>query len=196
MKKIIMALAILGSTLLMAGGDIKPAETAVVAEVPSSKTGLYAGVGLGVGYTYTEGNFDFSDDVAGESYVDPMVGLKVGYDFYKTGDFTAAVEGRLMSSFNSNDFDTTVYSAFLVPKYEVMRDGRVYGLIGASRVRYNVGNDTESYTDFAFGLGAEYDITKDVSVSVDWTSNMWNNDKDCLDDLNNDIVAMYVTYKF
>jgi len=194
MKKLITTLMAVG-TIAFAGGNISPVEP-VVAE-DSATTGAYVGLGLGSTWTYTKGNFDFSSDVAGESYIDPMLGINLGYTFYTVGAFDLSAEGRILASYNANDFDTTVYSAYLKPKYTFTDYGfGVYGLLGLAHVRWNDGAYSVNKTGFSFGLGAEYQITKRVSVSADWTSNIWNKEVDGVKNLNNDVVMVWLNYKF
>jgi len=190
MKKIVMLMAFVGT--LWAGGDVAPVEPVV--SVVKQKD-FYVGAGLGTTWNYRKGDFEFADD---EKYskVDPAVGIKAGYTFYRDGDFSASAEGRLVSTFNSNDLDTTVYSAFLVPKYKVAKDVSVYGLLGGSHLRLNEGSYNTSKNAFAFGVGAEYDLTKDVVLSADWVSNAWNKKVGCEKDFNNDTVMAFVSYKF
>jgi len=183
------------TAILSAGGNLAP--VAQVKEAESPVAGLYFGGGIGNTWTYDKGDFDFSNDKAGKSYVDAISGLQVGYEFAKYGNFSFAAEGRLLSSFDSNDFDTTVYSAYLRPEYNF--EGYpigIYGLIGASHVRYNVGPANDSQNAFSFGLGAEYKITKHVSISADWTSNLWNKDTVGNKNTNNDVAMVWVSYKF
>jgi len=190
MKKIMMS-AIVASGLLMAGGDISP-----VTQVTPDSSDFYVGLGLGSTWTYTKGDFDLTDDVLGKSYVDPMMGFRAGYTFWRSGDFEAAVEGRVLASFDSNDFDTTVYSAFIKPEYWVTPEIGVYGLGGYSYTRWNAGGWSDHQGSFAFGLGAEYQITKSVSVSADWVSNVWNDNVAGVKNLNNDVAMVWLNYKF
>jgi opacity protein-like surface antigen len=196
MKKLMSALvAFMFSAILMAGGNIAP--IAQVAPDSDSTIGMYVGAGVGSSWTYHKGDFDFASDKAGKSYVDPLTGIKVGYEFYRDGSIGVAIEGRMLASINADDFDTSIYSAYLKPEYYFGEYPiGVYGLIGASHVRYNDGSDSESHNGFSFGLGAEYQITKRISVSADWTSNLWNKDALGGKDINNDVAMVWVNFKF
>ncbi len=194
MKKIFMAL-VASLTLGFAGGNIAPVAS-VVDESPLA--GLYIGGGLGSTWTYDTGDFDFSSDTD-KSVVDPAIGLRVGYDFYKNSGFVVGAEGRIVASFDANDFDTTVYSLYLKPGYEFEGTGfGVYGLAGYSWTRWDAGEDSINTDGFSFGLGAEYSFTKHLSVAVDWTSNVWDDSISDVDgkNINNDVVMVWVNYKF
>ena len=190
-KSIVLSLMVAASAVF-AGGNISP----VVPVVEDEPIGIYVGGGLGSTWTYETGDFDFSSDT-GSSKVDPAIGLRLGYEFAKYGNFGFAVEGRIVSSFDANDFDTTVYSAFLKPEYYIEgTEFGLYGLAGYSYTRWNVGDVDSDKSGFAFGLGAEYALTKNVSVSADWTSNVWKDDVDGADNVNNDVVMVWLNYKF
>lgn len=196
MKKFLAAIVavMLSAGTSFAGGDIAP-----VAQVSpaSDSSDFYLGLGAGTNWTYHKGDFDFSNTVVGESYVNPVIGLKGGYEFYKVGDFGFAVEGRVLSTINADYFDTSVYSLYIKPEYYIGDTGYgVYGLIGASHLRFNDGTGSENANSFSFGLGAEYQITKRISVSADWTSNMWNKDVLGGKDINDDTVMVWVNFKF
>ena len=188
-KNIVMSLVI-GVSAMFAGGSISP-----VVNVDESKTGLYLGVFTGSLWNYEGGEFDFTSDTD-YSVVDGVVGVDVGYTFYKTGPFEAAIEGRVYSTYNANDFDTTVYSTYLKPTYNINSKVGVYGLLGASHVRLNAGYESVSKNGFSWGLGAKYGINKDVDLFVDYTSHLWNKTVGYANDFNTDAVVVGLNYKF
>jgi len=191
MKKILMSV-IASASILMAGGNIST--VAPVSEAPSY-TGLYVGAGLGSTWTYTKGDFDFSDDTT-KSVVDPAIGLRVGYNFWQYGSFVLGTEGRLTASFDADDTDVTSYEVFVKPEYFVTPEFSVYGLAGYGWTRWNEGSAVYKSNGFAGGLGVGYKLTKDVSVSADWVTSVWNKDLMGEKDLNNDKVMVWLNYKF
>lgn len=190
MKKILAAL-VATITMAFSGGNIAP-----VTQVTPDTTDFYAGIGFGAGWTYRTGDWDFSSDTDG-SVVDPMIGARLGYTFYRYDAFEAAIEGRIMSTFNADDVDTTVYNVFVKPEYWFTPEIGVYGLLGYGYTRWNAGEDAAHKSGFAGGLGAEYQFTKNVSVSADWVTNVWDRDVAEFDEkVNQDVVTLWVNYNF
>ena len=192
MKKLIYTIVAVFASALMAGGNLTP-----IAPV-TTPAGVYVGVGLGSAWTYTKGDFDLTDDVAGKSNIDPAIGIKVGAEFVRWDSVGLGAEGRLIASFNSDDFDTTVYSLFVKPEYYFGTNDEfgLYALAGYSYVRYNAGSATDHKGGFAGGLGLDYKLTDNVVVSVDWVSNLWNKEVGGKKDLNNDAAMLWVSYQF
>ncbi len=205
MKKIVLAMVALfmGATMVMAGGDI-----AQIEETPASdNSGFY----VGGGYSY------LNTDVTG--YIDERfdgdnhgILLVAGYDFNEY----IAVEGRYNYGFESGytyngfeglgniDTDISIWSAFVKPQYPVTNDFSVYALIGISNSTVSIDaiDVIDAETSFAWGVGAAYDFTKNLSVFVDYT-NLYNDtfteDLDLFDPtFDGDIysVNVGVTYKF
>jgi opacity protein-like surface antigen len=125
-----------------------------------------------------------------------MMGVRAGWTFYRNDAFESAIEGRIMSTFNADDFDTTVYNVFVKPEYWITPEIGVYGLVGYGYTRWNAGEESIHKSGFAGGLGAEYQFTKNVSVSADWVTNVWDKKVGSIDNINQDVVTLWVNYKF
>jgi len=200
MKKslsIVAIIALAGSTL-MAGGDIVPVQAPMPhVEMPAmpeiSDSGFYLGAfygasnidsgiksgALGVRATYF-------DDVDYGSF-----GIDAGYKF----NSFIAVEGRYWfgADENANDIllDETfsvsndTWALYVKPMYPVTDTINVYALLGYANSDF-VGThptitltpDTD-YDGFSWGIGADYEITDNISVFVDYT-NMFDESYDSL----------------
>ncbi len=142
----------------MAGGDIAPVETPVVAPAPVG--GFYAG--LGVASNKASWN-NGSDTVTNYT----LIG---GYEF---NDYLA-VEGRFTDTMSGkNDIDyVTGGSVFLKPQYPVFDAMKVYALVGVGYTKIFAANNSTvaKGNDFQWGLGASYDVMDNMAVFVDYTS--------------------------
>lgn len=97
----------------------------------------------------------------------------VGYEFHPN----IAAEGMLMFGTNSaSDQGTDVklknaYGLFVKPKYDfgnVEAFGRLGWVRGKVGVSNAAGSTSDSKSDFAFGLGANYRFNPRMSVGLDW----------------------------
>jgi opacity protein-like surface antigen len=201
-KKLMVAIVAIAtfSGFAVAGGDITPAydnDTTSGAEsgFVDVRDGVYLGLGLGSVWNYTDGNFDLTDDTD-ESVVDPFMQAILGYEFYKYDIFAASAELRLGSSFDGDDIDTTVFTGYLKGHLDVVDDFGVYGLVGASHLRWNIGDYSANENAFSWGLGVDYKLTKNLSAFAEYQFLMWNKDVDGAKDVNTDVALIGVTYRF
>ena len=195
MKKILVA-AIAALTMgasAFAGGDIAPVETVIV-EAPAAKN-LYVGVS-GQATIQTTEISDTFDSVAWDN-AKYGVGIQAGYVFFRSGDFSTALEGRYTYSWdevNGVDLDTGILSGFLKPAYDF---GPVtgYALIGYSQVDLDVLGTSDG---FAWGLGISGDVTDSIEVFMDVTVNPdFNNGVDTiLLDVDHEVITLGVNYRF
>jgi len=185
MKKLTLSLTTIlaMSTFAVAGGDIAPVEpvveTPMVMEAPVN-TGFY----LGLAYGYEKLTIERS--VGGNNLLNEKFGsimLDAGYKFNQY----VAVEGRYWSGINSNNdlswrtglpSDVTVdaWGIYVKPMFPVTNAMNIYGLVGygSADASYKPNNNisiTSDNTDgFSWGIGADYAITNNWSVFVDYTS--------------------------
>ncbi len=188
MKKILVAFTAL-MAMAFAGGDIAP----IVEEAPAPVTkNFYVGInGQALVRTVDTDIFDGTtwDEAA------YGIGAQAGWVFFRTGDFSTAVEGRYTYSWDDDGFgDTGVLSAFLKPAYDF---GPVtgYALIGYS----DVDVDTIGSTDgFAWGLGISGDVAQNIEVFVYYTVNPdFNEDfKYALANFDHEVITIGLNYKF
>lgn len=198
MKKILMTLVAV-ATLGFAGGDIAPVqEPVVVAEAPF--TGFYVGGAITANETYVNGEKKYFGD---DDYTETAYGLGLvgGYVFYNDGRFSVAGELRGARSFwaESEGMDYTYnYGAFIRPEVYVF-DNTVglYGLAGYAKTAFvPTAGETVDESGFAYGVGAEYFVSKELSVFVDYT--MLPDFDAGIDErkINNDQVQLGVSYRF
>ena len=171
MKKMLLGLA-LASTILMAGGNVAPADNAVVAPIVESQDG-YFGVSTSVGVS------DRNDiDWFGLT----SVGVQAGYTIYRNENFTTSVEGRYTTD-TMDWFDTYTYGLYAKPGYD-MGGVTAYGLLG-----YQDGSSNEVLDfdgEFAYGGGVTTDVFG-YDVFVDY---VYGNDT------KSEIVSIGMNYKF
>jgi opacity protein-like surface antigen len=184
MKKLTLSLTTIlaMSTFAVAGGDIAPVEpvveTPMVMEAPAN-TGFY----LGLAYGYEKLKIERA---GGGSLVNEKFGSIMVDAGYKFNQYVA-VEGRYWSGINSNndlawrsglpaDITVDAWGIYLKPMYPVSSAFNIYGLVGygSADATYdlpNAGSITSDSTDgFSWGIGADYAITNNWSVFVDYTS--------------------------
>ena len=186
MKKLTLSLVTIlaTSTFAIAGGDIEPVEpmvpAVVVDEAPASTGGLY----LGIAYGYETLTIDRA---SGGNLIDEQFGsimLDAGYKFNQY----VAVEGRYWAGISSsNDLawrtglpsDVTVdaWGVYLKPMFPVSNQFNIYGLVGygSADATYEPSNtlisiSSDSVSGFSWGVGADYALTNNWSVFVDYTS--------------------------
>ncbi len=142
----------------MAGGDIAPVETPVVAPAPVG--GFYAGLGV----ASNKASWDDGSDTL-TNYT--LIG---GYEFNNY----FAVEGRFTDTMSGkNDINHAISgSVFLKPQYPVFDAMKVYALagVGYTKVTPKDGGGSAKGNDFQWGLGASYDVMDNVVLFVDYTS--------------------------
>ena len=188
-KKILFAL-MATMTMAFAGGDIAPvAEVAPVQVAPVKN--WYVGGALTANQAFEDRDWFSTNDKNSMSY---GIGGQLGYVFYRSGDFSTAVEGRITYTFmgdadGSNDFWTG--DALIKPAY-AFGDVSVYGLAGYTYADYDIANFNESSVDgFVWGGGVEYAIDNTWSVFGDYTVR-----PEIADGVDNEVVTVGVNYKF
>ena len=184
MKKLTLSLTTIlaMSAFAVAGGDIEPVEPVVqtpMVETAPANTGFY--VGIGYGYEKL-----IIDEKNGPGRINEKFGsimLDAGYKFNPY----IGVEGRYWSGINSsNDLawrtgirsDVTVdaWGLYVKPMYPVSNAMNLYGLLGYGSVDATFdlpsgGSLTsDSVSGFSWGIGADYAITNNWSVFLDYTS--------------------------
>ena len=82
-----------------------------------------------------------------------------GYSFNKY----LGIEGRY--SFNNGN-NTDIWSIFVKPKYPILNNLNLYGLIGYGGIKV----PPHQKEDVQFGLGAEYSLSPNIGVYADYTT--------------------------
>lgn len=184
MKKLTFSLAAIlaTSTFALAGGDIAPVEPVIQTPVvvdEVSTGGLY----LGLGYGYETLTIDRA---SGGNLLDEKFGsimLDAGYKFNKY----VAVEGRYWAGINSSnalgwrtgipsDITVDAFGLYVKPMFPVSNAFNIYGLVGygSADATYEPNNNvtitSDSVSGFSWGIGAEYSVTSNWSIFVDYTS--------------------------
>jgi len=199
MKKIILALAAF-TTLGFAGGNIAPID-APVAVIPTTND-FYVGGQLTAVQTYVNGQSDWFDDGL-DAETGYGFGIQAGYVFYRTGDFSTAIEGRVSKTFWNYGMDgfqvdgsdsLLTYSLLLKPQYN-FGDFGVYGLVGYGKSKFESGSFSVQDNDIVWGGGANYAINDTWEIFADYTVNP-SFEEDAIEDIENDIIAIGVNYKF
>jgi len=218
MKKIVLSVCAVAamSSFVVAGGDLKEVEPAVVPVVPmveEEKTPWYAGLALAYNQTYSTDYGFFDDGTATQDQTGKVIGL-VGYNFHEN----LAVEGRIGGSFFEEDYaEVTTYSIFLKPQYPVSEDFTVYALLGFGSVQVDgtdgdepahanmVGQEILDETAFQWGVGLSYKINEDFSIFADYTrlasdadisSTLYGYDPVVYNELSSQDFTVGITYNF
>ena len=198
MKKIALSLvSVLAlSGFAVAGGNVAPVEPVVEAPVPVvDNSAFYVGIGYGY-FKQTTDNVKIDAN---------SVLLQVGYQYNEY----VALEGRYWigaggidqsPNDNSGDFDS--WGLYVKPMYPVTSAFDIYALLGYadSTIDYDSSWKWET-DDFSWGLGAQYAVTNNVLLFVDYT-NLGSEDSVDIDDRTMDAdVDLYtinvgVSYKF
>ena len=196
MKKILTTsvIATLFASALIAGGDIAPIEPQVTTpEVTQTYfTGFYAGAGITANQTYLRGESDWFNDGT-DSETGYGYNLITGYKFYNDGTYGVAVEARYGEGlWSNNGLDSKTYFAAIKPSYNFTDDISAYGLIGYGHSKVKDGSFKEQDSGFVYGVGAEYDVTSDISVFTDYVVNAPIKIQG--DHIENDVITVGVNY--
>ena len=168
MKKFSLSFAALLAmgTFAMAGGDIAPVEPVV--ETPVVEESSPGAFYVGLGYSYMNMNIDGYTtgatapvSVAEEDHNGDAVLLLAGYNFNEY----IGVEARY-SGFTDCLENTAIYLKPMYPFGPVT----VYGLLGYGEASYDNGTVDLSESGFQWGIGANYGITENIAVFVDYTN--------------------------
>jgi len=213
MKKFNLSLvAVLAmSTFVIAGGDIAPVEPVI--EEPIVEAVSDAGFYLGLGYGWT--SLETTDNNFNPSITDSAkmgsIMIDAGYKFNQY----IAVEGRYWFGLGDSNAlgwtggvpgDVTVdsWGIYVKPMYPVTDAFDIYALLGygGSDITIdNVSGRNFEADGFSWGLGAAYDVTENVSVFLDYTEVINNDDikfggLPTNIDFSTDVVTFGVNYKF
>jgi len=188
------------SGLAFAGGDIAPIieeEPIVVVE----RSPLYLGLGIG--------SFNFNNDFTGEEISSTTLMLQAGYKYNEY----VALEGRYTFGFSTDyergnlpnnalggyDGDTANWGIYVKPMYPI-GDFSLYALLGYGGVMLNDLAGGDAYeSGFQWGLGADYAVSENVSVFVDYVALYDDTGFDYraqLDDIDVDTWTVGVSYRF
>ncbi|MDD2451137.1 MAG: porin family protein [Sulfurovum sp.] len=174
MKKVTLSLItiISLSTFAVAGGDISPVEPYVnVPEVTDDKPGNFH---IGFGYSYMNMNVENPD----EDLTAHSVLFKGGYNFNEyigvEGRYTMSVGDLTLDDGQESDVDGDMSNLGIYAKvmYPVMEQFTVYGLLGYGQVTVDNGAEL-SESGFQWGIGAEYTVTENIGLFVDY-ANLYN----------------------
>jgi len=113
-----------------------------------------------------------------------IVGYKNLFDSsIENKDFSLDIEGRVSKSFFEESYaDSLRYSIFAKPQYSWNKNLKVYGLLGLGYLNIDgtdgnspvhkdiIGKEIYSDVSFQWGLGVNADISKDLSLFIDYTS--------------------------
>jgi len=167
MKKVRLSMiaAFAMSTFAVAGGDIAPLEPAITVPEVAESTGSFY---VGLGYSYMNMNIDSYNDseltgseiLPEEDHNGDAVLLLAGYNFNQYFGVEARYAGLTDCLEN--------YGIYAKPMYPV-GDLAIYGLLGYGETTYDNGT-SRSESGFQWGLGANYAVTENIGVFVDYTS--------------------------
>jgi len=171
MKRVVLSTmtAVAMSTFAFAGGDIAPVEPVVeVPEVVSTPGSFY----VGLGYSYVDMNIGAHGEVPEDDATANSVLLLAGYNFNEyigiEGRYTANVGDISYDLGNDASDDMTNIGGYLKLMYPV-EQLNVYALLGYGKVTYDNGIQSASESGFQWGIGANYALTDNVDVFVDYT---------------------------
>ncbi len=206
MKKMVMkmlsALMLIGSTILMAGGNVSPvADVKVI--YPEVKTSYYMGVHGTGSQLFLNGNRDwFSTEFFND--ISYGAGVQAGVNVITIGNFTTALEGRYTWSVaDDKGFDTATGSIFLKPGYD-FGSVKLYALLGYSDVTLDsIQNiavsayDKKFTTDgFAGGIGIETTLYDTLTMFIDYTANPSFDLGASYEDVENEVITVGLNYNF
>ena len=112
--------------------------------------------------------------------VEGMLGLSAQDSSVKVNGINSGVKAEV----------DNMVGVFVKPKIEVVEGLELFGRLGAARTKLSVGNETDSATSVAYGLGASYKLNSALSLNADY---MTYHDKD---DTTLKGVTVGVGYKF
>jgi opacity protein-like surface antigen len=182
MKKLNLSLAAIFAmgTFAVAGGNITPVEPVVEEPIVVESTGNFY---LGLAYGWQTLQLD--DGIYGNNYLDDNFGsimIDAGYNFNKY----VAVEGRYWFGLSSSndlgwtsdlpaDITIDAWGIYVKPQYS-FDTFKIYALLGygsadATYDRPTGGSYTSDSADgFSWGIGADYSITDNIAIFLDYTS--------------------------
>ena len=154
-------------TMAYAGGDVAPVE-----EVPvvADESAFYIGLGIG--------GASIDDAQTDEEISSTTLLLQGGYQYNQY----VAFEGRAWFGFNTDydpgntgntggeyDNDISSWGIYVKPMYPVTEAFDVYALLGYGGVQLgNLENGDAYESGFQWGLGAQYEVMKNVLIFADY----------------------------
>lgn len=107
--------------------------------------------------------FVVGKDINPNLSVEGMVGLTVSKDSWSDSGESGKISG-------------TTYGVFVKPKYEFAPGFQVFARVGVAYIKWKddytsgstSGSESDSATKFAYGLGIQADLTKDVYTQLDY----------------------------
>jgi hypothetical protein len=194
MKKILMA-AVAAMTLGFAGGNIEVPSEPEVLVTPAAKNFYVGGAITGV-QTFVDGESSwFSDD----EYAETGYGLQAqaGYVFYRKDALSVAGEVSYGRTFWAYDIEDDSYletaGIFVKPAYNFGGQS-VYAKLGYGYAKYDDNYESIDADGFAWGVGYAYEFTTEIEAFVDYT--VYPSFDDEFDDIENNVIAIGVNYKF
>jgi len=150
-----------------------------------------------------------------------ILGYKNLFDnYFKSQNFSLDIEGRITKSFWEESFaESTGYSIFAKPQYNVYKNKNIniYGLLGLGQLTIEghngdvpahknmIGKNIYDDISFQWGLGINADISKNLSLFIDYTSlikdgdidsTLYGYDSKVYQELSADAINIGMTYKF
>ena len=159
------------SSFGFAGGDIEPVEPVVDTPMVEASAGnAYVGLAFALVNTRDSSvDLDFFSGTAGADRLGNITFL-AGYNF----NSYIGVEGRYTTGVSNSDIvSMDGWSLFLKPQYPVSNAMNIYALLGYGGVTMDPENNSLVNVDdtgFQWGIGADYAVTEQVSIFVDYTS--------------------------
>jgi OOP family OmpA-OmpF porin len=153
-----------------------------------AQVGPYVGGSIGMSNYSTDeciGDCDKTDiggKVFGGYMFTPNVGVELAYQSFgkaKVG-FTETVNGVPVTV--NGEFKSSGWSMFLVGQYPI-EQFRLFGKIGFSRLdnelsvtlpQFSSANDSDSSTEFAWGLGVTYMFNKNLGIRGEYENFKWS----------------------
>jgi opacity protein-like surface antigen len=171
------------SAFAVAGGEIAPVEPVVESAMVVEEVPSVGNFYIGIGYGYEKYVLEDRNE---RNLIDAKFGsimLNAGYKFNQY----VAVEGRYWSGINSSndlawrgnipsDITIDAWGLYVKPMFPVTNAMNIYGLVGygTADATYDVpggGSFTSNSSGgFSWGIGADYAITNNWAIFVDYTS--------------------------
>jgi len=169
MKKSIFLAMVATTSALMAGGKIAPVITPVapIVETPIDATPFYLGLGAMMTYIDRDPCPCTPDGPNLEDHRGGII-VRAGADYNQY----IGLEARYLKTLGSNTFsETEHYGLYLKPQYHITQQANVYGLLGYGKTTVDYTNgvlhSSTSESGVSYGIGVEYDLTKDERAYYD-----------------------------
>ncbi len=173
MKKITtIAIAIASSiTMLTAGNSIQPITETV--DINPINSGFYIGGGYSSLTTGFGGTYDLEEYIY-EKYTYNDIMANAGYKFNNY----IAIEGRYWFGLETQlepgiEASIDSFALYAKPQYPITSQLNIYALVGISTSDLTVNGFTGNYETlegFSWGLGVDYEVTRNISLFIDYVS--------------------------